>query len=645
MPTINQKKFLLTQAFGGYRNKTDITNIPEEIKDRQGNVTSVGYLVAGSQNVIITDGDKVSVRNGYSLDGSAYSGSQNSDPIVSSYDWITSIGTEAHVRIHNPEGSTNGIVEGRHVSSSGTVSWVTFMNKTLNSSWDGSTLTFNFAEYWDTTELRDLLLFVNGDSNVYMWSGAVATFASATSNTITLQGTDTWAELGFLTSTTGRAVVINGTLYTYTGGESTTTLTGVSPDPTSAGHSVGDVIFQSVIKYANNSDITSLPAAFTQDLIAVSNNQVYYASTKSRQVYISKQNNFKDVSFTAVPNRVPAEGGLLYLDACPVGIAVGESPSKNQNQNDIVYIDAGHDFTYQVIFQLSADLSKEALFIRRLETSPNSAAISQAHIAKIKNAIVKISQEPTLDSYANLEKVITPRSLPISDSVKSDFLSYSFTNSHVIFFQSNIYISIPVSGLVLTYNLAKGYWESPHILPIRRFAIIGGDLYGHSSQIGETYKLFDGTNDNGNPINAIAAFSYQNYGSRYLLKNFNEIYVEGYISSNTVLDVNVLFEYGGAKRTWQAKVKGNITTNQFFPSIDPSLGKNQLGGLPIGSVTPEPDTLNKFRQINKVVKTNFFEAQISFQSNEVDQTWQVIAFGPSVELAGQEPIQIKDPTI
>ncbi len=631
----------MVQKFGGYRHKTEITNIPEDITDKAGNTALTGYLVTGSQNVIITDSDKISVRGGYALDGVAYSGSQVSDPIVSSADFFTSIGGETHLRVHNPTGSTNGVIEFRYVDSLGNVTWNTLMNSTLNSTWDGSTLTFNFAEYWDTSELLAELLFVNGDGSVYMWTGATATFASATSNTLTCQGSKTWAELGFLASASGRFVVINGTKYTYTGGESSTTLTGVTPDPTGGSYAAGTVIVQGVLNYANNSAITGLPAAFKQDLIATSNNQVYYGWTKSRQIYISKANNFKDVSFTAGVLRVPGEGGLLYLDACTVGFAVGESPSQNQNQNDIVYIDAGKDFTYQVVFTLSQSLANETIVVRRLQTSPSSAAISQAVIAKIKNAIVKISNEPTFDSYANLEKVITPKSLPISDPIKTDFLAYNFANAHVLFYQSNIYITVPVEGLLLIYNLAKGYWEAPQILPVRRLSIIGGKLYGHSSQVGETYQLFSGTNDNGNPINAIAAFPYQSYGSRFTLKNFNEIYTEGYLSSNTTLTVNVLFEYGGAKRSWSAIIKGNDLKIQFSPTIDPSLGKNQLGGDSIGTTSVPTGTLNKFRQIDKVVKTNFFESQIVFQTNEVDQMWEIIGFGPAVVPAGQDPVYIK----
>ena len=85
-------------------------------------------------------------------------------------------------------------------------------------------------------------MFVDGSTNVYKWNGATTTFASCTSNTITKQGTDTWAESGFYT-TSDKKIMLGGIEYTYTGGEVTTTLTGVTPDPTGVTIPVGSLIY------------------------------------------------------------------------------------------------------------------------------------------------------------------------------------------------------------------------------------------------------------------------------------------------------------------------------------------------------------------------------------------------------------------
>jgi len=73
--------------------------------------------------------------------------------------------------------------------------------------------------------------FCNGVEPWYQFNGANTTIASVTSNTITKNGTDAWEDTGFYNSGT-RSIIIKGVEYSYTGGDSSTTLTGVSPDPT-----------------------------------------------------------------------------------------------------------------------------------------------------------------------------------------------------------------------------------------------------------------------------------------------------------------------------------------------------------------------------------------------------------------------------
>ena len=55
----------------GYRNKEDITNLPP------------GVLTVGSKNVLINDGERVAIRQGFELDGQENTANT---PIVSSFD-------------------------------------------------------------------------------------------------------------------------------------------------------------------------------------------------------------------------------------------------------------------------------------------------------------------------------------------------------------------------------------------------------------------------------------------------------------------------------------------------------------------------------------------------------------------------------
>lgn len=723
--------FATTETFVGYRNKTDVTNIPESFKDANGKESRIGTLVQGSQNVISTDGEKVALRKGYTLDGPA---SSVNEPIESSFDWLTHRGTENNLRSH---GDT---LEYRYVDSGGNVTW-----RTLATGFS-SQVGFEWDVFWDPAEQTDILLFVNGSSNIYDWSGALATVASinntsisllgnnalltsgalsfsssaisatpsnglagtsyngtvifianptngdtltlilngtsvgvqfvnalanpgdvliganlaatltnllgllnapgttnatqiafsgpnqtlvgyvtaASAFTITKTGTNTWAQDGFLTIGT-RKIVLNNTVYTYTGGEGTLSLW-VTPDPSIAG--IGDGIVHQQIRTTANSTITSLPASFENDLIIISLNQVWIGSTVSRNFYVSKQNTYKDFSFSSP--RLPAEGAIFTIDQPPTGFVV---------QEDNVYVST-HDYFYQTKLQLSADLTKETIVITRLKTAPQQGAQSQSLLAKIKNDVVKVSFEPTLDTMGRLENIDTPQAVPISDPIKTDFDSYDFTGAHLKYHKNNLYLAIPAEGLVIIRNLARGFWEAPQILPVARLAVIGGEIYGHSSTSAETYKLFDGTSDNGNPIEAIMVFSYYNYGLRFGKKNFNLHYTEGYISLNAQVVAGFNYELGGSKQQQEKIIDPNNPKIIFSPMGDPSIGKRPIGEGPIGSHDIVPSVLQKFRVIHKLVKLDFYEMQTYFYSNDIDFSWEILCFGAEINYSSIEPNEI-----
>ncbi len=595
--TSKETAFSLVSEFRGYRHKEDKTNL------------APGYLVEGSQNVLTTTGgDKVTIRKGFTLDGQE---DMTIAPILSSFDWLSHTGEERNLR------AGNLILSFRYVANAGDkyltntftagqVFWIPIFELDSNN--------VNFTDYWDTTNLISSILFVQGQPAVYQWTGGVTTLLSATSNTITKTGTKTWAEEGF--SPVG-SVTINGTDYAYTAGTDTDTLTGTDD---ASGEPANSVIFETVITTASSS-ITALPNNYVIDLIEVRKNQVYYGSFADRSVYVSKENDYTSVAFTS-PVRIVGEGGLLTLDAAPIGFI---------NQEDAMYITAGKNWWYQTLFQLSADNAAESLTINPLKTSEQQASQSQGLISKIKNSVIFISGEPTLDELGRVTGVInTPISSNISDPIKLDFDSYDFTYGHMFYFQNFIYLSVPVEGLVRIFNIAKGYWEAPLILPISRFAVINGELYGHSYQTPQTFKLFTGYNDNGNPIEAKAIFSYNQYGKRAETKFFNEFYYEGYIQQNTLLNIGIKYEIDGCSSIQTYTVNGADTQVVCIPPTDASLGKVPLGKNPLGGSLDAVNNLPKMRGIKTFPRLDFYEVQFSFSSIGIDYAWEILAFGPLV---------------
>jgi len=611
-------EFTYTDKFPlGYRAREDKTTLPDNV------------LITGSQNVLTGTSGRISPRKGFTIDGTA---SGINAGVFASYDWFTSNGLERNVRAGGLTGAANdGKLQFRHKSVAGVVTWIDLMTALTS-------VKFNFAEYWNNTNLQSYLEFVDGSSNIYEWSGGVTDLSSVTSTTITkLTGVETWAELGFY-PTGSHTVVIDGIAYTATGGWGTQVITGVTPDPTLGGHSAGAIIHQGVETTANSA-ITSLPSAFKNDLISVLRNQIYIGSLTSNLVYVSKVNDITDFSFTS-PVRLVGEGMELVLD----GTMKAFIP-----QEDRMYMSAGQDFWYTTKFTLSADLSAEAFEINRLQTTAKQATQSQALTTKLSNKIVFVSNQKVVNTLGFTENIYqVPQIGDLSYTIDDDVTSYTYTNASCTYFRNFLYVAIPQESITLIYNMSNDamtqqdqspyYWESPQILPITRYAIIGGELYGHSSQSLDTFKMFTGHNDNGNSYTAIARFAYTPYGVPAAKKSFNQFYIEGYIAGNTTLEYGVDYDLDGCSTSTTYELSGSTEPYVCLGSDDNSLGKfakgkAQLGGNPDQSssaVLPP-----KFRINQTFPAIPFYEASTVFFSQGKDQQWELVRFGVAVQLTAE----------
>lgn len=602
----------------GYRNREDVTNLPP------------GVLIVGSQNVLTNVSERVQIRQGYSLDGEV---STLAAPVLSSFDWLTRGNGEVHMRAGGLTSAGNdGKLQYRYVDEDGNVSWEDLMTQLTS-------VTINFAKYWNVTESLREVLFVDGSSSIYRWNGATATIASSTSNTITKNGTDSWSDAGFYT-TADRTLIINGNSYTYSGGEGTVTLTGVSPDPT--GEAIDSIVINDVVVVANSA-MTNIPSAFSNSLIETLNNQVFVGSVLSSALYISNVNDYTD--FSSSTPRETGQGAALILDDNCVAFKPQES---------FMYISCGQDLWYNVNFEIQTStvgVTYEQVNAEPLKTGRRQAAFSQAFVSHMKNDIIVVTRETTIDSFGRVLNIQgTPQTTNLSDPIKLDIDSYDFTDGSISYWRYYILVAVPKEGIVLLYNLATNGWEAPQTLPISRFYIVNGELYGHSYGTFESYQLFTGYADRvypgftGFPIQADWIFSYQNYGSRFSLKSATKLYVEGYVNANTILTCTITYELDGCATTKTFQLDGSDSQFVCIASSGGSLGKESLGKEKLGG--DETRSINglppKFRWFPTFSNTDFFECSIAFSVFGVDNRAELLAFGPAVGSSTQIPVQNMD---
>lgn len=613
------KEYSLVSSYKlGYRNREDITNLPP------------GVMIVGSKNALTNISDRIQIRQGYALDGDVSTTLQDAP---SSFDWMSKLNGEVHVRAGGLTVAANdGKLQYRYVDSSGVVTWRDLLTGLTSTA-------FNFTTFWNSTGGVREMLFVNGAKQIQAWNGAVTTIASATANTITKNGTDSWEDTGFY-GTANKKVVINGTTYTYTGGSTTTTLTGVTPDPSA--EPANAIAHQLPVTTLNTSFTNGPGTGFTNGLISTLNNQVFLASLNSPAVWISQVNSY--TVYTASTSRQTGEGSTLILDDNIVAFKPQES---------FMYVSAGKDRWYNINFELqtsTVEVTYEQVNAELLKNGRQQGAISQAGVSHMKNNIIIITNEPTIDMMGRLENYFgTPQTQNISDSIKCDVDAYDFTDASIFYWRYYILVAVPKEGVVLMYNLSTNSWEAPQILPVSRFYIVDGELYGHNYYTFESYHLFTGYADRvysgfaGFPIEFNVVFSYQNYGSRFLLKKANALYIEGYINANTILNTTITYELDGCATTKDFTIDGSdkqvVCISPVLGSLGKeSLGKTKLGGTTTASLTGLPP---KFRAIPTFNNTDFFECSISFSIFGVDQRMELLAFGLNVSQSSQLPVSIK----
>lgn len=607
-------EFKIQSEFAGYNSSRDKTNIAENV------------LVRGSQNVYKKLSGTIAVRPGQKRYGPI---DTSFSAVSSEFVWNTSWGTIYPLLI--TDGELRVLFENVYY--------------TLLS---GLTSTrYVFDKWWDNTEKKDRVLFVHGNSDIQHWSGGLTAVAAQIIGgaTLTKSGSTTWQQAGFATNTVGeKKFFINGSVteYTYTGGESTTTLTGITPAlPALAG---GEIVLQSVITTTNK------PAAsFTNDFIKVINNQLYVGSYTSRLCYISKNTDFTD--FVVPTPRAPGDPELLTLDGTLKGIGVRQGKA---------HIGFGSGSWAVVSFEnitVGTDLTQQT----NVDVKPVAtlqAPYAHEFIDTVGDSLVYLAQDQQVRTFGDFTNLFTPGYPSLSQEINTELEEQNFTGGSLRCIGEFTYLCAPTIGSVWLYQVrqsvdqigqvvAERLWHSPFIWNITSVNEISGTIVGFSNANPQIYELWDtnqwyddSPSEEHLPYSCVAAFAYRTGNRRQGLLTFDKIFTEGYISEGTPLSVRINYNYQGAL----AVLIGIINSIEepaylFSGSSAPSLGDHSLGEEPLGDgftiLTPQ-DTLPKFKVIKSMNLQNCFEYQPVYYSDEVNARWEILAVGTNAIVEAEQ---------
>lgn len=559
--------------------------------------------------------------------------------IVSGFVWNTSLGATFPIR------AENGKLE-FYSTITGTGAWYTLLS--------GLTLLrFVFDTYWDNTDKKDKLLMVNGDvAKMYDWSGGIALFVSAIANTsITLDRSA--ATAGFASSGT---VVINGTTYAYTG-ITGSNLTGVTGD--ASAQPANSVSIAQILTVTSFTDGPAAP--YTCDFIKVEQNQLYLGSYTSQLVYLSKNTDYTDFSFSTP--RLTGEGDQILLDASPTGI--GDSSG-----SAAIFYGTSHmsviTFAQITVGATLSEQTKQG----KVYLGNNCAAYAHEFIDQLGGNILYLDQAQQLRSYGTFTNLFVAKPVMLSQAVQDELAEENFTGGSLKVETDRrgdiVYINAPESGKTYLYQErstlntigqveTERLWQPPQTWNITRVDAINGQTIGFSNANPQIYYLWD-TNqwhDDGPSSSlsyqSIALISYDGIGRRQGKLNFDKIYWEGYMTLNSDVYGGIYYDYEGA--TSISSVIINDSTSLLVPgqqsftgAVPPSLGDASLGDNPLGdglNTAPDDQALvPKFRCMTGVEQVDCFEYALMIYSTNIDARWELLCTGTNASLSFAQGVEL-----
>ena len=267
------------------------------------------------------------------------------------------------------------------------------------------------------------------------------------------------------------------------------------------------------------------------------------------------------------------------------------------------------------------------------------------------NAIYFVTADNQIMDLSRVAAVDYPQIVPISDPIKPTVDSLDFSNGAGISFRDKSYFSAqsdPDSltvDSVLVWNSRINSWESPIVgWAASSFAVYddgtGEMLYFGDANTANVYKL-ESSDKLDNGLSFTSSWRSKRFDFAELgippenLKEMAEVYVEGYITDNTTLNMSLLLDEDGFTQSFTTSLTGSDTNYIFNAQPFNVFGLHPFGYLPFG--TSQAVEKKKFRvYLNRDFRTlPFYNAQLEFESDGDNSYWEITSFGFRVRGAPQ----------
>lgn len=553
------------------------------------------------QNTTVNEGDRITIRDyGFDIFPSTATLSVTAEPTPSLWTFHKRSGEQILMRAHGAN------LEWFDETSQ---DWANIGNAYTSDD-------FGFAEMNINTDASSFIYFGNGTENSSRWSGAHTNINGALvggEGTVNVDSTDEFTATG--------SFRIGTTDVTYTG-VTATSFTGCVGTPAAAD---GAPLAQAVTTYA---------AHPKGNIYLAADNRLFIAGITAtpQAVYFSKYADATDfVGATIVTTSTADDPGIFNLveGGGKVTAMVLDEQTIYMFKENIIYAATLSDSFYSLVPLKPFD-----------GRSQTTGAKTKRSVFVGGNMVFFVSKDNRIYALQRVETIDYPQMVPISENIQPtvDVIDFS-QHSGIVFgkfayFACKASVDSSINDTVLVYNIDKGIWDTPVVnFNVREWAIyvVDGEeqLFFSDASAPNVWQVTSGPIDY--EYSTLASYKTKQHillGPTSALKELDCVFVEGYIAENTTLTINLLLDDNGFTQSLSTDFVGTETAYLFQGSDDNTFGISPFGTKRFGS-SDDNSGKKKFRVFfNKGLTRNpFFNAQLEFISNGVNQQWEVIRYG------------------
>lgn len=584
-------QWLIIDRFSGYETKADPSKI------------SLGSNPVG-QNTVINDGDRVSIRDfGSTVLGTA---STTAEGIRSMHTFRKRSGenillaNSGQMLLYYEEGNDSfEVLKGGYTRDQ----------------------KFGFADFNVNADLQSYVYFGNATEAFARWTGNHTLTNGAVSGgagSVTVDSTEGFPDSG--------TIIYCGTEIAYSAKNSTSFTV-------ASAHACADNrgVAQAVQTYPTN------PRG---NIYLTANNRLFISGVASstQAVFFSAYTDATTFSSSAiVTDGTDTSSGIFNLGEGGGGVTgmVLDEGSIYIFKKSIIYKATLNDTLYTLVPLKSFD-----------GKSQTTGALTSGNVFTGKNGVYFVTPDRQIMALSRIEEVDYPQITPISEIIKPSIESSNFATSTGVFWQNNAYISAISEGstkpdVVFSYNTKVGAWESPIIgWSVGAWTIYddgtGEALYFGDYNTANVFKVTEGAIDNELGVTANWRTKRLDFGAPHLLKEIENVYVEGYVlDSTTDLTFSLLLDEDGYTQTFTTTFDGTETTYLYGSNDFNLFGFHPFGYKQIGS--SEQSGKKKFRvYLNKALtRTPFYSAQFEAAIDGVNQYFEITEIGFRYRLHSQ----------